>query len=124
MDNNIVYCDHMYDILDVSDDVIAEDAQLDKMNSFPLTKEDYVGENDVVSEFLDKNESYDLYQYSCPYCESLGRPSIVAFIINLDSEHHFIRLRKVNKKWKWDKIESPFNGKDIRGYQGYVIAYI
>jgi|AntDeeMetagen285_2_1112576.scaffolds.fasta_scaffold00152_2 hypothetical protein len=128
MDNNIVYCDHSHNILSISNNVLAEDAYLDKMNSFTLNKDNYAGpKNDIIYNFLDENPSLDLYQYRCSYCSSLGKPSIVTFIVNLSTEQPFIRLRKKTDGWVRDDIVSPFRSNDIENInscQGYVIAFV
>lgn len=123
----MIYCDHTHDYLDVKEidsSKVGGDVDFAEISSFKLDEKSYEGQNDEISKFLKNNGAINIIGYNCPYCETLGKQSMVAFINDFTSQNRFIRLRK-NRKGNWEKDDSqPYGTNNMYGNLGYVSQYM
>lgn len=127
MRQNIIYCDHMHNYLNVSEPVVSEDSTLKKTSQFILSKDNYKGNNKNIINLLNTNKSIELIQYQCPYCNDLGRSSLIAFINEPSDNAQLTRLRRTSNGWVDDEIETPLSEipeNSIHNTSTHVIEYI
>lgn len=103
--DNIVYCDHSDDVLELQEKNVTDiNTPLELISKIEITSENYTGD-DYISEKL----PVEGYKFKCPYCESLGKNPYVIFtneIENPNSIYNFIRLKPRGENLVKDQINS------------------
>lgn len=87
-----VYCDHSEDNIDFGTNVT-----LATKKNITLTDDNYNGQDDIVTRYLDNYGRTPLTVYSCNYCQQVsGESPNVAFITGIENDNlpiNFVRLR-------------------------------
>lgn len=102
---NIVYCDHSDDVIELQQKNVTDiNIPLKMVSKIEITVENYRSD-DYISEKLPVTG----YKFKCPYCESLGKNPYVVFtneIKNPNSTDNFVRFKKRGENLVKDHINS------------------
>lgn len=118
-----VYCEHVGDEphLEEKDSTFTLTS---RDTTITLTEDNYNGENDAITEYLEQFGRTPIKIFYCNYCDQIPNKSpTVGFLVDVENTENasdFVRLRFEDDKFAWDKTQHDLPEESLLSVTGYV----